>query len=109
MNSARLMSFILPVVTIPAFPALCQEPTALVGTWRGPSTVDDAPEITNELTLVVTEHDGQLAGTMNDTFGVMRNAPLHDIHVHDKILNFAVTFRNGATTFLFKMNVIGAL
>ena len=67
--------------------AISQE-VDLTGTWVGSTFIPDQGE--NEVTLVITKKEGELAATMSDSMGMLTDIECEDIE-----------FENGTLTFNF--------
>ena len=75
------------LVTFCSVFAISQE-VDLTGTWVGSTFIPDQGE--NEVTLVITKKEGELAATMSDSMGMLTDIECEDIE-----------FENGTLTFNF--------
>jgi len=80
-----LFIFIIALCSIFAF----SQEVALTGTWIGSTFVPDQGE--DEVTLVITEKEGELAATMSDSLGMLTDIECEDIEFEDGTLTFNFT------------------
>lgn len=71
-----------------SFYALSQE-DSLIGTWTGSTFIPDQGE--DEVTLVITKEEGELAATMSDTLGMLADTKCEDIEFNDGTLTYNFT------------------
>ena len=79
----------------------------LVGTWVGLASMEGQPD--NELTLVMVEKDGKLAGTLTGEYGTLVDTPLENIKVENNVFSFDVMISAGGGEIkaVFKLKVDG--
>ena len=65
--------------------------TELLGTWVGPAYAEGDDEGT-ELTLVLTEENGALAGRMSAPAVMMESSPIREVVFEEGILLFTIDF-----------------
>lgn len=84
-----------------------QEKVNLVGTWVGPASMEGQPD--NELTLVMVEKDGKLAGTITGEYETLVDTPLENILVEKGVFSFDIMISAGGDEIkaVFKMKVAG--
>lgn len=63
----------------------------ILGTWKGPAAYKSDPGSKNNLTLVLEEREGRLAGTFSDQFGT-DYAQVHIKKFQDNTLTLEITF-----------------
>ena len=80
-----LFIFIIALCSIFAF----SQEVALTGTWIGSTFVPDQGE--DEVILVITEKEGELAATMSDSLGMLTDIECEDIEFEDGTLTFNFT------------------
>lgn len=61
----------------------------LTGTWKGSTVIPDQGE--DEVTLVITKKEGELAATMSDSLGMLTDIECEDIELEDGTLTFNFT------------------
>jgi hypothetical protein len=103
----------LSILAIPLF--ICavvysgdsQETVNLVGTWIGPAVLEGQPD--NELTLVMEEKEGKLAGTVTGEYGTLVDTPLENIKLEKNVFSFDIIIDAQGTEIkaVFKMTVEG--
>jgi hypothetical protein len=76
----------------------------LSGTWEGTAEVPNAVE-PDKITLILEKKDGQYAGTISDSMGMIQNAELKDVEFKDNKLSFGFTVFTGQEYMPVKMTV----
>jgi hypothetical protein len=89
-----------------SFYALSQEDN-LIGTWAGSTFIPDQGE--DEVTLVITKEEGELAATMSDSLGMLVDTECEDIEFDDGTLtyNFTISQDMESMTIWITLNVEG--
>lgn len=86
-SSAYLALFVF-MITVCSIFAFSQE-ADLTGTWEGSTFIPDQGE--NEVILVITKNEGELAATMSDSLGMLTDIECEDIEFEDGTLTFNFT------------------
>jgi hypothetical protein len=86
-SSAYLALFVF-MITVCSIFAFSQE-SDLTGTWEGSTVIPDQGE--DEVILVITEKEGELAATMSDSLGMLTDIECEDIEFEDGALTFNFT------------------
>ena len=86
-SSAYLALFVF-MITVCSIFAFSQE-ADLTGTWEGSTFIPDQGE--DEVILVITKNEGELAATMSDSLGMLTDIECEDIEFEDGTLTFNFT------------------
>ncbi len=75
----------------------------LTGTWRGSTEVPD--QGTDEMTLVIKKENGELSGTVTDSFGMMMDTECEEMEYKDGTLTFNFTIFMGSESMTVWINL----
>ena len=88
--------------------AYSQEDAALLGTWKGSTFIPDIGE--NEVTLVITKNEGELAVVISDSLGMLADVECEEIKFEEGTLtfNFALSDEMDTQTIWISLDVEGS-
>jgi len=86
-SSAHFALFVF-MITLCSIFSFSQE-ADLIGTWKGSTVIPDQGE--DEVILVITKNEGELAATMSDSLGMLTDIECEDMEFDDGTLTFNFT------------------